>query len=41
VVKLGQKLWRGSWNAQPYGPLYPAMVEGMANGTDLYFNKSE
>jgi hypothetical protein len=40
MVELGRKLWRGSWNAQPYGPLYPAMVEGLAKGTDLYFNKS-
>lgn len=31
---------RGSWNAQPYGPLYPLQVEGVARGTDLYFNKS-
>ena len=30
-----------SWNAQPWGPLYPAMVEGLADGSALYFNKSE
>lgn len=40
-VDLGKKLCRGSWNAQPYGPLYPAMLKGTANGTDYYFNKSE
>jgi len=40
VIDLGKKLCRGSWNAQPYGPLYPAMVEGLASGTDLYFHKS-
>ncbi|KAI6828261.1 Pre-mRNA-splicing factor [Hortaea werneckii] len=39
-VDLGKKLCRGSWNAQPYGPLYPAMLEGTANGTDYYFNKN-
>lgn len=41
VIDMGRKLYRGSWNAQPWGELYPAMVEGLANGTDLYFNKSE
>ncbi|KAI7239955.1 Pre-mRNA-splicing factor [Hortaea werneckii] len=39
-VDLEKKLCRGSWNAQPYGPLYPAMLEGTANGTDYYFNKN-
>ncbi|KAI7559615.1 Pre-mRNA-splicing factor [Hortaea werneckii] len=39
-VDLGKKLCRGSWNAQPYGPLYPAMLEGTASGTDYYFNKN-
>lgn len=41
TIEVGRKLFRGSWNAQPWGDLYPAMVEGLANGTDLYFNKSE
>ena len=41
VIQVGRKLIRGSWNAQPWGALYPAMVEGMANGTDFYFNKSK
>jgi len=40
VIDMGKKLCRGSWNAQPWGPLYPAMVEGLASGSDLYFNKS-
>jgi nicotinamidase-related amidase len=39
-IDLGKKLCRGSWNAQPWGPLYPAMLEGLANGTDFYFNKN-
>ncbi|PNS18438.1 T-complex protein 1 subunit gamma [Sphaceloma murrayae] len=39
-VQVGRKLMRGSWNAQPWGDLYPAMVEGLASGTDLYFNKN-
>jgi len=40
TVALGRKLIRGSWNAQPWGPLYPAMVEGLDTGTDLYFHKN-
>ena len=40
VVDIGKKLCRGSWNAQPWGALYPAMVEGLADGSALYFNKS-
>ena len=39
-IEVGRTLMRGSWNAQPYGPLYPAMAEGLANGTDFYFNKN-
>ncbi|KAI9692399.1 MAG: hypothetical protein M1822_006630 [Bathelium mastoideum] len=39
-ISAGRKLWRGSWNAQPWGPLYPLQVEGVAAGTDLYFNKN-
>jgi len=39
-IELGQTLMRGSWNSQPYGSLYPAMTEGLANGTDFYFNKN-
>ncbi len=41
TIELGKKLCRGSWNARPWGPLDPAMVEGLDSGTDLYFNKSE
>ena len=37
---LGRLLMRGSWNAQPYGPLYPLQVQGVKDGTDLYFNKN-
>jgi hypothetical protein len=39
-ISAGLKLMRGSWNARPYGPLYDLQVEGVASGTDLYFNKS-
>jgi hypothetical protein len=39
-IAAGPKLMRGSWNAQPWGPLYDLQVEGVAKGTDLYFNKS-
>ncbi|KAL1988694.1 hypothetical protein VTN96DRAFT_8394 [Rasamsonia emersonii] len=28
-ISAGRKLMRGSWNAQPYGPLYPLQVEGL------------
>jgi len=41
TIELGKKLCRGSWNARPWGPLDPAMVEGLDSGTDLYFNKSK
>jgi hypothetical protein len=37
----GRLLMRGSFNAQPWGPLYPLQVEGVKQGTDLYFNKSQ
>ncbi|KAK3627370.1 hypothetical protein LTR56_019285 [Elasticomyces elasticus] len=40
VIDMGKKLCRGSWNARPWGPLDPAMVEGHESGTDLYFNKN-
>ena len=41
TIQLGRKLMRGSWNARPWGDLYPAMVQGLASGSDLYFNKSK
>ncbi|KAG8627914.1 hypothetical protein KVT40_003787 [Elsinoe batatas] len=40
ALSVGRKLMRGTWNAQPWGDLYPAMIEGLATGTDLYFNKN-
>jgi hypothetical protein len=40
-TQVGPMLMRGAWNARPYGPLYDAQVEGVANGTDLYFHKSK
>ena len=39
-IEAGPKLVRGSWNAQPYGPLYDLQTQGVATGTDLYFNKN-
>lgn len=39
-VAMGRKLMRGSWNAEPFGVLNDTMTEGLAQGTDLYFNKS-
>jgi hypothetical protein len=36
----GRLLMRGSFNAQPWGPLHPLQVDGVNAGTDLYFNKS-
>ncbi|KAF2655251.1 Isochorismatase hydrolase [Lophiostoma macrostomum CBS 122681] len=39
-TQVGPMLMRGSWNARPYGPLYDAQVQGVANGTDLYFHKN-
>ncbi|KAF2772691.1 isochorismatase hydrolase [Teratosphaeria nubilosa] len=40
VIDMGKLLCRGSWNAQPWGPLNDALNEGLAAGTDLYFNKN-
>lgn len=40
-TELGGMLMRGSWNARPYGQLYDAQIQGVKNGTDQYFNKSE
>lgn len=40
TIKLGQALMRGSWNAEPYGVLQSMKDEGLAAGTDLYFNKN-
>lgn len=37
---VGRKLMRGSWNAQPWGALNDLKNEGLAAGTDLYFNKN-
>ncbi|KAK5139339.1 hypothetical protein LTR04_003660 [Oleoguttula sp. CCFEE 6159] len=39
-VQAGKKLMRGSWNARPWGELYDLQVEGVKNGTDLYFHKN-
>ena len=39
-IEVGPKLMRGAWNAQPYGDLYDLQTQGVAVGTDLYFNKN-
>jgi len=39
-ISVGRKLVRGSWNAQPWGDLFTEQVAGVANGTDVYFNKN-
>jgi hypothetical protein len=41
TIEMGPKLMRGSWNAEAWGSLLPLQQEGIANGTDFYFNKSE
>ena len=38
--EAGRLLYRGSWNAQPWGVLNDLKVEGLAAGTDYYFNKN-
>ncbi|KAF5341485.1 hypothetical protein D9758_013937 [Tetrapyrgos nigripes] len=40
TVEVGRLLMRGSWNAQPWGDLLTEQVQGVANGTDFYFNKN-
>ncbi|KAE9410546.1 Isochorismatase hydrolase [Gymnopus androsaceus JB14] len=40
TIDAGRKLTRGSWNAQPWGDLFTEQTEGVANGTDFYFNKN-
>ena len=40
TIQLGRKLMRGAWNAEPYGILGTMKDEGLAAGTDLYFNKN-
>ncbi|PPQ68867.1 hypothetical protein CVT24_007676 [Panaeolus cyanescens] len=40
TIQVGKKLMRGSWNAQPWGPLFEEQVKGVADGTDFYFNKN-
>lgn len=39
-VEAGGLLMRGSWNAEPWGVLGTMKDEGLAAGTDLYFNKN-
>lgn len=41
TISVGRKLMRGSWNAEPWGPLLNEQVGGVKNGTDFYFNKSQ
>ncbi|KIK68119.1 hypothetical protein GYMLUDRAFT_810917 [Collybiopsis luxurians FD-317 M1] len=40
TIDAGRKLTRGSWNAQLWGDLFTEQTEGVANGTDFYFNKN-
>jgi len=40
TIDAGRKLTRGSWNAQPWGELFTEQTQGVANGTDFYFNKN-
>ncbi|PPQ75172.1 hypothetical protein CVT26_008702 [Gymnopilus dilepis] len=40
TIEAGRTLMRGSWNAQPWGALHTEQVNGVAKGTDFYFNKN-
>ncbi|KAJ9634036.1 hypothetical protein H2204_006584 [Knufia peltigerae] len=40
TIHVGRKLMRGAWNAEPYGVLGAMKNEGIAAGTDLWFNKN-
>lgn len=40
TVPVGRKLMRGAWNAEPWGVLGTMKDEGLAQGTDLLFNKN-
>jgi nicotinamidase-related amidase len=40
TIEVGRTLIRGSWNAEPWGALFTEQVEGVAKGTDFYFNKN-
>lgn len=40
TIEVGRLLMRGSWNAEPYGPLGPMKDEGLEAGTDFWFNKN-
>ncbi|KAH8901598.1 isochorismatase hydrolase [Thozetella sp. PMI_491] len=40
TIQVGDLLMRGSWNAEPWGLLGPLKDEGLAAGTDFYFNKN-
>ncbi|KIM85906.1 hypothetical protein PILCRDRAFT_65647 [Piloderma croceum F 1598] len=39
-TEWGRLLMRHQFNSQPWGPLYALQVEGVEQGTDLYFNKN-
>lgn len=40
TIEVGDKLMRGSWNAEPWGVLGTMKDEGLAAGTDLLFHKN-
>ncbi|TFK46749.1 Isochorismatase hydrolase [Heliocybe sulcata] len=39
-TEAGPLLMRGAWNAQAYGALWALQQEGLAKGTDFFFNKN-
>ncbi|KZT18803.1 Isochorismatase hydrolase [Neolentinus lepideus HHB14362 ss-1] len=39
-TEAGPLLMRGSWNAQAYGDLWTLQQDGIASGTDFFFNKN-
>ncbi|KAJ4408923.1 hypothetical protein N0V82_009578 [Gnomoniopsis sp. IMI 355080] len=40
TIQVGRKLMRGAWNAEPWGVLGTMKDEGLAQGTDFWFNKN-
>ncbi|GJJ06675.1 hypothetical protein Clacol_000870 [Clathrus columnatus] len=40
TIEVGRMLFRGTWNAQPWGDLLHEQQQGVAAGTDFYFNKN-
>jgi len=40
-IDMGRKLYRKTWNAQPWGSLFSTFQRGLEQGTDLLFHKGE